>query len=51
MQTISAIVNNFCTLADPNGVLCHLILLLVKLMNVIQPIRGQESLYTLYNHH
>ena len=29
--------------------LCHLILLVVEIMNAIQPIRGQESLYKLYN--
>ena len=49
---MSAVVNNFCTLDDPtecNRMFCHLILKIVKIMNAIQPIRGQESLYKLYN--
>ena len=46
---MSALVNNFCTLADRtecNRMFCHL--MLFKIMNAIQPFRGQESLYKLY---
>ena len=47
---LSAIVNNFCTLTNLNGMQWDVLSpdAIVKIMNMIQPIRGQESLYKLY---